>query len=144
MARNRKISLHQNVRQLFREFEQGRWFREARQYLNDKERMNNLLGLVSHLFRNRALAPVLKDLLLLYYYVKDIVSGRYRHYNALKLVMAVALLIYIVTPLDFIPDWLPAIGFLDDVALLGYVVKLLDGELDRYFHWTKGTSKCNK
>ena len=124
-------------RKLFHEFEQGRWFQEARNYLNDKKRMDGLLGLVVHLFHNRALAPVLKDLLLLYYYVQDIVNGRYKKYNMAKMILIVALLIYIVTPFDIIPDWLPGVGFLDDVALLGYVMRLVNSELQDYYRWSK-------
>ena len=131
-------------RKLYREFERGRWFQEARDYLGDKDRMGILLGLVSQLFRNRTLAPVVKDLLLLYYYVKDVASGHYREYSRGKVVLIVALLIYVVTPIDIIPDWLPGIGFLDDMALLGYVVKMADAELQRYYKWSKKQAESVK
>lgn len=139
----RKYRLIETGRQLYKRFEQGRWFKEAQNYLNDRNKMYNLLGLVQHLFHNRALAPVIKDLLLLYYYVLDIVKGRYDSYSRAKLILIVALLIYIVSPLDFIPDWIPGAGFLDDAALLGYVVKLVDKELERYFKWSKQREKEN-
>ena len=142
--RKRNLQFKATVQELFHQFEQGRWYGEARSYLKDKNKMHNLLGLVSHLLHNRALAPVVKDLILLYYYVKDVVGGRYKLYNVYKLVLIVAVLIYVVTPLDFVPDWLPAVGFLDDAALISFVVKMADRELERYFLWVKqqrGTSQ---
>ncbi len=128
-------------RRLFHEFEQGHWFREAQSYLADKKRLDGLLGLVARMFNNGALASVLKDLLLLYHYVNDISHGRYKAYNPAKLILIVALLIYVVTPIDIIPDWLPGIGFLDDVALLGYVMRMVGAELQTYYSWVKKQSK---
>lgn len=124
-------------RRLFHEFEQGHWFREAQSYLADKKRLDGLLGFVARMFNNGALASVLKDLLLLYHYVKDISHGCYKAYNPAKLILIVALLIYVVTPIDIIPDWLPGIGFLDDVALLGYVMRMVGAELQTYYSWVK-------
>ncbi|MBQ8099278.1 MAG: DUF1232 domain-containing protein [Bacteroidaceae bacterium] len=131
-------------RQVYQNFVRGRWFSEAKEYLADKDKMHDLLGMVAYLFRNRSLAPVFKDLLLLYYYVKDIASGKYQNYSKAKILMVVALLIYIVTPFDLVPDWIPGAGFLDDIALLGYVVKMADKELERYYRWSKQQPKTAK
>jgi len=133
----KNLHLNSTVREVFRQFEEGRWYREAKSYLCDKNKVRDLLGLVSHMFRNRALAPVLKDLILLYFYVSDIVGGRYSQYNGYKLILIVAVLIYVVTPFDLIPDWIPGAGFLDDAALIGYVVKLADKELESYYLWNR-------
>jgi uncharacterized membrane protein YkvA (DUF1232 family) len=133
----KNMRMKSTVRELFHQFEQGRWYREAKDYLSDRNKVRNLLGLVAHMFRNRALAPVLKDLILLYFYVSDIISKRYSQYNGYKLILIVAVLIYVVTPFDLIPDWIPGAGFLDDAALIGYVVKVADKELERYYLWNR-------
>lgn len=133
----KNMRMKSTVRELFHQFEQGRWYREAKDYLSDRNKVRNLLGLVAHMFRNRALAPVLKDLILLYFYVNDIICGRYSQYSGYKLILIVAVLIYVVTPFDLIPDWIPGAGFLDDAALIGYVVKLTDKELERYYVWNR-------
>ena len=82
--------------EVVRRFKAGRWQKEAIDYLSDSRKMKSLLGLVMHLFGKRALWPVLRDLLLLYYYVKDIVEGRYRNYNKGKLIIVVGVLLYVV------------------------------------------------
>ncbi len=138
---NKKTNIWKNGMELFQRFIQSSRIKEAEQYLANESKMKQLLKLVPFLFRQRALAPVLKNLVLLYHYVDDIVHHRYPHYNPSKLVLIVALLIYVVSPLDFIPDWIPAIGLLDDVSLVAFAVKQLDMELQRYFQWHNNTHK---
>lgn len=48
-----------------------------------------------------------------------------------KLIVLAALL-YLVTPLDMVPDWLPALGLLDDLGVatfaIRYVLKKIDAD----------------
>lgn len=38
---------------------------------------------------------------------------------------ALLLALYLLSPLDLIPDWLPLVGWVDDAALLAFAVPLL-------------------
>jgi uncharacterized membrane protein YkvA (DUF1232 family) len=42
---------------------------------------------------------------------------------------------YFLSPLDAIPDWIPGIGMLDDIAVLAWVMKSLEAELDAFRAW---------
>ena len=46
--------------------------------------------------------------------------------------MAAGSLLYLVSPLDAVPDFIPAGGLLDDVAVILFVVRLLAGPLKKY------------
>lgn len=59
----------------------------------------------------------------------------YRQVSAGALVILVASLVYFVTPLDVIPDTLGAIGFVDDVAVIGTAVETVREELDQFRAW---------
>lgn len=48
-----------------------------------------------------------------------------------KIVLIIALL-YIVSPIDLIPDGIPFIGLLDDLLVAGYAIKQAASELERY------------
>ena len=45
-------------------------------------------------------------------------KGEYRQISSQALLMVVAALLYFLTPLDAVPDWLVGVGFVDDLAVL--------------------------
>jgi uncharacterized membrane protein YkvA (DUF1232 family) len=47
----------------------------------------------------------------------------------------VAALLYFVTPLDAIPDWLFGIGLVDDLAVLAWVLRTWQEELAAFQQW---------
>lgn len=53
------------------------------------------------------------------------------------LVKLVAVLIYFISPIDLIPDFLPMLGFTDDLALLAWVIGDLGSELERFKSFQK-------
>ncbi|WP_144171609.1 YkvA family protein [Pseudomonas sp. Kh13] len=61
--------------------------------------------------------------------------GEYRAISAKALVTIVAGLLYFVSPIDAVPDWLLGVGFLDDIAVLGWVLKTVADELARFKAW---------
>lgn len=67
-------------------------------------------------------------------------KGEYRAVSRPALVAVVAGLLYFLSPIDAIPDWLPVVGFLDDLAVLGWVMKKWSDELDAFRVWRDGQS----
>ena len=49
-----------------------------------------------------------------------------------KKATAVGSLVYLVSPLDAVPDFIPGGGLLDDVAVILFVVQMLAGSLKAY------------
>lgn len=41
-------------------------------------------------------------------------------------------LAYVVLPIDVIPDFIPGVGFIDDLFVVGFVVKSLSDEIARF------------
>ena len=72
------------------------------------------------------------------------VKGVYKGYNGRQLTLVVAVLLYVVSPLDLIPDFLAGIGFLDDAALVSYAIRLVDKELCRYLQWKDNTAASDE
>ena len=67
-------------------------------------------------------------------------SGCYRAVNKSTLLSVVAALVYFVTPLDVVPDWILGAGFLDDLAVLAWVLKKFHDELESFRLWRDGQS----
>jgi uncharacterized membrane protein YkvA (DUF1232 family) len=61
--------------------------------------------------------------------------GEYRAISPKAILSVVAGLMYFLSPLDAIPDWIPGLGMLDDIAVLAWVMKSLDAELNAFRAW---------
>ena len=46
-------------------------------------------------------------------------------------------LLYFIIPTDLIPDFIPLMGFIDDIAVLTTIINALQGELVKYGNWKK-------
>ena len=44
-------------------------------------------------------------------------------------------LVYIISPIDVIPDFIPVVGALDDLAILAFAIPLLMKEVDKFLLW---------
>jgi uncharacterized membrane protein YkvA (DUF1232 family) len=62
----------------------------------------------------------------------DYASGRYRKVRWYSLAIAVTAALYFVSPSDVIPDWVPVLGHLDDLLLIGVALKLVQADLRAY------------
>lgn len=61
--------------------------------------------------------------------------GEYRDISPKAMVSVVAGLMYFLSPVGIIPNWIPVIGILDDIVVLGWVMKSLESELDAFREW---------
>ena len=108
----------------------------AKKIVSDPERMEKLVKESFSILKSKGkLAEVRREGLLLWKLAKDTVTGRYRGLKKRNLFLIVAGLMYLVNPMDIVPDFLLAIGFADDVAVLMYVFKKLDKEIKAYEAW---------
>jgi curved DNA-binding protein CbpA len=78
-----------------------------------------------------ALKHILQDLKDLYGLFIDSVKGRYKLHPALLSIIGGGLL-YFIVPLDFIPDYIPIVGLLDDFAVLSAIINSMQEELLEY------------
>lgn len=67
--------------------------------------------------------------------IKAAVSGEYTGVPTATVMAAVAVLIYFLSPIDLIPDFIPVLGLLDDVALVAWFSTTLKTELDKFHEW---------
>lgn len=62
-------------------------------------------------------------------------DGQYRDVAESTLVVIVAAIVYVVNPLDVIPDALPVLGYLDDATVVSLAVKRGREALDDFMAW---------
>ncbi len=73
--------------------------------------------------------------------VKASLSGEYTGVPGTTVAAAVAVFIYFLSPIDLIPDFIPVLGLLDDVALVAWFSTTLKGELDKFEEWEKSSAQ---
>jgi uncharacterized membrane protein YkvA (DUF1232 family) len=61
--------------------------------------------------------------------------GEYRAVPATTLLIIVAALIYLLNPLDLLPDWIPGLGFLDDAFILTLAIRRTREAIDQFLAW---------
>ena len=87
------------------------------------------LGLIARLFRNFK---------LLFPLIRDYWKGTYTDVSIKSIVIFLAGLAYILSPLDVIPDYVFGPGQIDDAAILGVSLFFLEKELLKYQAWRDG------
>ena len=81
------------------------------------------------------LGRFINDAKLLLSVVKDYWSGKYRKIPWWAISAIVFTLLYVLSPVDLIPDFIPVVGLLDDAAVMGLCLYLLEQELQHYKEW---------
>jgi len=89
------------------------------------------------------LARLFQDLKLLIPLIKDYWKGTYRDVSVKSIVIFVAALAYIISPIDLIPDYIIGLGQIDDAVILGLSLYFLEKDLRKYKEW-KDRNKYRK
>ncbi|HNP18295.1 MAG TPA: YkvA family protein [Fulvivirga sp.] len=119
-------------------------------FKNAKKRASNILknkGKLKHLFNvsseklselkveNINNTTVVSQIKVLIRLVKAYVKGHYRDVDLQTILMIVAGLVYFVTPLDLIPDFIPITGLVDDFAVILWVYSKVQQEIYKFIEW---------
>lgn len=84
---------------------------------------------------NGPLGKFWSDLKLLFELVNDYRKGEYREIPWTSIAAIIGALLYVLSPIDLIPDFIPVIGLLDDAAVVALCLKAIDGDLQAYKKW---------
>lgn len=69
--------------------------------------------------------------------IKAYASGHYQDIPWKSMIMIVASVVYFVSPIDLIPDFIPITGLTDDLAVLLGVFNSIGKEIDKFLIWEK-------
>lgn len=83
----------------------------------------------------KALEDCAADLQTMGSMVTDYANGRYKEIPKETIVAVVAAIIYVVSPIDLIPDAIPVVGYADDAALVSFVLSHVHKDIESYRNW---------
>lgn len=94
--------------------------REVRSKINSVEDGKNLA------------ADIVEKLRMMIRMLRAYIRGEYRDIPWKSLILIIGALLYFLVPIDMIPDFIPATGFVDDVAVILLVFKTISDDITAY------------
>jgi uncharacterized membrane protein YkvA (DUF1232 family) len=109
----------------------------AQEFLRSQQRTLDVLKNATHKMQGLRgpAGRVFGDLRVLIRMVRSSVSGAYGRMPKKSLIAAMAGLLYFVNPFDIVPDVLPMIGYLDDAAVISFVWRSLQDDVQEFLDW---------
>ena len=86
---------------------------------------------------NGSLGRFISDLKLMFSVIQDYISGKYRKVPWWSIAAIVAALLYVLNPIDLIPDFIPGFGYIDDALVVAACLAMVEQDLQNYKDWKK-------
>lgn len=112
-------------------FKKGNWQKKAQWIVSNPKQAKELLSQFTSCLSRKGLIKVKDHLLLARDYLCDVITGKYKDYDTKKLILIMATVLYVVTPIDLLPDLVPG-GLIDDVSIAIWALKETGEELRKY------------
>tara|TARA_B100002019_G_C21109259_1_gene517551 strand:+ start:58 stop:459 length:402 start_codon:yes stop_codon:yes gene_type:complete len=80
------------------------------------------------------------DIKLMFSLIRDYWNGRYRTVPWKTIAAVAGALLYVMNPLDLIPDLIFGFGFLDDAGVVALCLKWVESDLHKYAAWKELSS----
>jgi uncharacterized membrane protein YkvA (DUF1232 family) len=108
--------------------------KKAEEFISNNEKLHQLLqeALDKARKKKQRIQEVWDELLQLIELVAAYAKGEYRNIPWKTIVYAIAAIISFVNPFDIIPDFIFGVGFLDDAAVIAFVINAIREELEGF------------
>ncbi|MCC3160295.1 DUF1232 domain-containing protein [Hymenobacter sp. 15J16-1T3B] len=75
--------------------------------------------------------------------VRAYVNGSYREVQTSTIVSGLGVLLYVLSPIDLVPDFIPVLGFLDDLSLVSWFIGKFQDEIRRFREWETSSAAAD-
>lgn len=114
---------------------------KAKKIYKDKERFKNLLDeSFKKIDKKDLFNSISHELKLVFSLSYDFLRGRYRNVGKLNIFLIIVSLLYLINPIDIIPDFIIGFGLVDDLSVLTYLIGKIKKELNKYENWKDGNA----
>ena len=116
-------------------------FKQAEALLKDDVRMESFLEKIEKKIKwIPFLAQEFKNIPTMVSMVRSYLRGNYTKIPKRTILAIVSALIYFLSPIDVVPDWIPLLGQLDDAIVIASCWNLVNKDVEDYRQWKKESS----
>lgn len=123
-------------------FELEKGYEYATEILNDEDKLERLLqrleqklASIPKLGKHLSHIPVFASLLRSY------IKREYTDIPIGTIVAIISAVVYFVSPVDIIPDFVPGAGYIDDAGVIVACLALVDSDVKEYMRWREVNGK---
>lgn len=115
--------------------------RKAKKLIENPEKVSNILekamSLCEDLGQIRFIGKYFKEAYVICSMLNDYICRRYTKVPMATVLTLLAAVLYFVAPVDVVPDFIPLIGHMDDMAVLMFVRDAAKVDIKKYRKWKK-------
>lgn len=113
-------------------------FASAEETINDKEKLASMLEKLKQKMKTLPMVgSVLANVPTMFRLLNSYLKGEYTDIPRKDLIIVVSALSYLISPIDLVPDFIPVIGLMDDMAIISVCIKATKTELEKYLEWRR-------
>ncbi|MGK7389249.1 MAG: YkvA family protein [Candidatus Cyclobacteriaceae bacterium M2_1C_046] len=121
----------------------------AKKYAYSRSRLFVLISQAFEKLKDEAASNKLKKeftpkLRLFLRMLRAYASGQYREIPINTIIKIAGAVVYFVMVVDFIPDFIPILGFTDDLAVIIWVYNSIDDQMNKFKEWESSVAKAGK
>ncbi len=94
------------------------------------------------IIKNKTLKSLYEDVKLFISIIKDYYKGTYKDIPYWSIAAIGFSLLYFLSPIDFVPDFIPMVGYVDDALILATCYKMIKKDLIKYKEWKVQTKSA--
>ena len=98
---------------------------DAQKVMDNQEKIEKIAS-------NDTLHKYLADIKVYFQMLGDVFTGKYKKVPVGTIAAIVGTLLYVLSPIDFIPDFIPGVGYLDDAAMLALCLNFTRFDVAEY------------
>ncbi len=114
----------ENLRGTFNSFNKNYNQADAEKVMENKKKIEAIM-------QNDTLKKYLEDIKLYFQMLGDIFTGKYKKVPMGTIAAIVGTLLYVLSPIDLIPDFLPG-GYLDDAGIVALCLNFTKQDIEEY------------
>lgn len=116
--------------------------KEAEDLINDPDKMERFLQrLEKKLTKVPIVGDKLSDIPIMISLIRSYMKKEYTDIPIGSIIGVVGALIYFLSPIDLLPDTIPILGYLDDIAVINFTLKMIHDDMDDYRKWRDDNGK---